>query len=52
MDLPDIYADVIVNRAKYYLYKLKNDVPMANISNAEYEAGVKRRIRTRNVKSY
>ena len=42
MDLPDIYADVIVNRAKYYLYKLKNDVPMANISNAEYEAGVKR----------
>ena len=45
MDLPDIYADVIVNRAKYYLYKLKNDVPMANISNAEYEQGV-RRIRT------
>ena len=45
MDLPDIYADVIVNRAKYYLYKLKNDVPMANISNAEYEEGV-RRIRT------
>jgi len=45
MDLPDIYADVVVNRAKYYLYKLKNDVPMANISNAEYEAGVKR-IRT------
>ena len=42
MDLPDIYADVIVNRAKYYLYKLKNDVPMANISNAEYEEGVKR----------
>ena len=45
MDLPDIYADVVVNRAKYYLYKLKNDVPMANISNAEYEEGV-RRIRT------
>ena len=45
MDLPDIYADVVVNRAKYYLYKLKNDVPMANISNAEYEQGV-RRIRT------
>jgi len=45
MDLPDIYSDVIVNRAKYYLYKLRNDVPMANISNAEYEAGV-RRIRT------
>jgi len=45
MDLPDHYSDVIVNRAKYYLYKLKNDVPMANISNAEYEAGV-RRIRT------
>ena len=45
MDLPDIYADVIVNRAKYYLYKLRNDVPMANISNAEYEEGV-RRIRT------
>ena len=45
MDLPDIYADVVVNRAKYYLYKLRNDVPMANISNAEYEEGV-RRIRT------
>ena len=45
MDLPDHYSDVIVNRAKYYLYKLKNDVPMANISNAEYEQGV-RRIRT------
>jgi len=45
MDLPDIYSDVIVNRAKYYLYKLRNDVPMANISNAEYESGV-RRIRT------
>ena len=45
MDLPDIYAGVVVNRAKYYLYKLKNDVPMANISNAEYEEGV-RRIRT------
>ena len=45
MDLPDHYADVVVNRAKYYLYKLKNDVPMANISNAEYEEGV-RRIRT------
>jgi hypothetical protein len=42
MDLPDIYADVVVNRAKYYLYKLRNDVPMANISNAEYEAGVRR----------
>ena len=45
MDLPDHYSDVIINRAKYYLYKLKNDVPMANISNAEYEEGV-RRIRT------
>ena len=45
MDLPDHYSDVIINRAKYYLYKLRNDVPMANISNAEYEQGV-RRIRT------
>ena len=30
---------------KYYLYKLRNDVPMANIANAEYERGVQR-IRT------
>ena len=45
LDLPDIYSDVIVNRAKYYLYKLRNDVPMANIANAEYERGVQR-IRT------
>ena len=45
LDLPDIYADVVVNRAKYYLYKLRNDVPMANIANAEYERGVQR-IRT------
>lgn len=42
LDLPDRYADVVVNRAKYYLYKLRNDVPMANIANAEYEAGVER----------
>jgi len=42
LDLPDRYADIIVNRAKYYLYKLRNDVPMANIANAEYEAGVER----------
>ncbi len=42
LDLPDIYADVVVNRAKYYLYKLRNDVPMANIANAEYEKGVER----------
>jgi len=45
LDLPDIYADVVVNRAKYYLYKLRDDVPMANIANAEYERGVQR-IRT------
>jgi hypothetical protein len=45
LDLPDIYVDVVVNRAKYYLYKLRNDVPMANIANAEYERGVQR-IRT------
>ena len=42
LDLPDRFADTIVNRAKYYLYKLRNDVPMANIANAEYEEGVKR----------
>ena len=42
LDLPDIYADVVVNRAKYYLYKLRNDVPMANIANAEYDRGVER----------
>ena len=45
LDLPDIYVDVVVNRAKYYLYKLRNDVPMANIANAEYERGIQR-IRT------
>jgi len=42
LDLPDRYSDVVVNRAKYYLYKLRNDVPMANIANAEYEKGVER----------
>lgn len=42
LDLPDRYADTVVNRAKYYLYKLRNDVPMANIANAEYEKGVER----------
>jgi hypothetical protein len=42
LDIPDRYTDVIVNRAKYYLYKLRNDVPMANIANAEYEKGVER----------
>ena len=42
LDLPDRYSDTIVNRAKYYLYKLRNDVPMANIANAEYERGVER----------
>jgi hypothetical protein len=40
--LPSRYHNVIVNRAKYYLYKLRSDVPMANIANAEYEDGVKR----------
>jgi len=40
--LPARYHHVIVNRAKYYLYKLRSDVPMANIANAEYEDGVKR----------
>ena len=40
--LPARYRHVIVNRAKYYLYKLRSDVPMANIANAEYEDGVKR----------
>ena len=42
LDIPDRYSDVIVNRAKYYLYKLRNDVPMANIANAEYNKGVDR----------
>ena len=44
-DSPDLatqYQDIIVNRAKYYLYKLRSDVPAANISNAEFEEGVKR----------
>ena len=36
------YQDIIVNRAKYYLYKLRSDVPAANIANAEFEEGVKR----------
>ena len=42
LDLPDRFADTVVNRAKYYLYKLRNDVAMANIANAEYEEGIKR----------
>ena len=42
LDIPDRYSDVIVNRAKYYLYKLRNDVPTANIANAEYNKGVDR----------
>ena len=44
-DSPDLatqYQDIIVNRAKYYLYKLRSDVPAANISNAEFEEGTKR----------
>ena len=44
-DSPDLatqYQDIIVNRAKYYLYKLRSDVPAANISNAEFEECVKR----------
>ena len=44
-DTPDLatqYQDIIVNRAKYYLYKLRSDVPAANIANAEFEEGVKR----------
>jgi hypothetical protein len=40
--LPARYHRIVVNRAKYYLYKLRSDVPMANIANAEYEDGVKR----------
>ena len=40
--LPERYHQTVVNRAKYYLYKLRSDVPMANIANAEYEDGVKR----------
>jgi len=44
-DSPDLegrYQDIIVNRAKYYLYKLRSDIPSANIANAEFEEGVKR----------
>jgi len=53
LDLPDRFADTVVNRAKYYLYKLRNDVPMANIANAEYEEGVKRmRVETLNKQDY
>jgi len=53
LDLPDRFADTIVNRAKYYLYKLRNDVPMANIANAEYEEGVKRiRVEVLNKQDY
>ena len=53
LDLPDIYADTIVNRAKYYAYKLRSDIPSANIANAEYEDGVKRiRIEALNRQDY
>ena len=53
LDLPDRFADTVVNRAKYYLYKLRNDVPMANIANAEYEQGIKRmRVETLNKQDY
>jgi hypothetical protein len=53
LDLADRFADTVVNRAKYYLYKLRNDVPMANIANAEYEEGIKRiRIETLNKQDY
>ena len=53
LDLPDIYADVIVNRAKYYAYKLRSDIPSANIANAEYEDGVKRiRVEALNKQDY
>ena len=53
LDLPDRFADTVVNRAKYYLYKLRNDVPMANIANAEYEEGIKRiRIEVLNKQDY
>ena len=53
LDLPDIYADTIVNRAKYYAYKLRSDIPSANIANAEYEDGVKRiRIESLNRQDY
>ena len=53
LDLPDIYSDTIVNRAKYYAYKLRSDIPSANIANAEYEDGVKRiRIEALNRQDY
>ena len=53
LDLPDIYADVIINRAKYYAYKLRSDIPSANIANAEYEDGVKRiRVEALNKQDY
>ncbi len=53
LDLPDIYSDTIVNRAKYYAYKLRSDIPSANIANAEYEDGVKRiRIESLNRQDY
>ena len=41
-DLDDRYADLIVSRASYYTYKLRSDVPAANIANAEFEDGVKK----------
>ena len=41
-DLDDRYADLIVARASYYTYKLRSDVPAANIANAEFEDGVKK----------
>jgi hypothetical protein len=40
--LDDRYADLIVSRASYYTYKLRSDVPAANIANAEFEDGVKK----------
>jgi hypothetical protein len=53
LDLPDIYSDVVVNRAKYYAYKLRSDIPSANIANAEYEDGVKRvRVEALNKQDY
>ena len=53
LDLPDIYSDVVVNRAKYYAYKLRSEIPSANIANAEYEDGVKRiRVEALNKQDY
>ena len=41
-DIPAIYHDVVVARAKYYIYSLRSDVPLANIANQDFLAGVKR----------